>query len=163
MAENLVQQHCWTEAEVLQGCNVCWVENYTAGTGDKGKSYSTELCSLYRKLFRDRWLQRVGILRGETLPCMCVCVLMICLKKAMKVSLVSLGSQLWFRAGMCEENPPSPLISFISPGFWWWCPKQCPWDCTQDYALGLLPCHRGSSRISIWTWEIKMYFLSEIP
>lgn len=72
MAENLVQQHCWTEAEVLQGCNVCWVGNYTAGTGDKGKSYSTELCSLYRKLFRDRWLQRVGILRGETLPCVCV-------------------------------------------------------------------------------------------
>lgn len=73
------------------------------------------------------------------------------------------GSQLWLGAGTCEESPPSPLISLISPGLWWWCWKQCPWDWTPDYALGLLPYHRGSSRISIWTWEIKMYFLSEMP
>lgn len=169
MAENLVQQHCWTEAEVLQGCNVCWVGNYTAGTGDKGKSYSTQLCSLYRKLFRDRWLQRTAILRDETLPFPCVCVYACAhINEDLSQSFSGFpgqcsGSQLWLRSGMCEESPPSPLISLISPGFWWWCQKQCPWDCTQDYALGLLQYHRGSNRISVWTWEIKMYFLSGIP
>lgn len=57
--------------EFCKGCNVCWVGNYTAGTGDKGKI--TAQSSLYRKLFRDRWLQRTVILRDETLPFACVC------------------------------------------------------------------------------------------
>lgn len=157
MAENLVQQHCWTEAEVLQGCNVCWVGNYTAGTGDKGKSYSTELCSLYRKLFRDRWLQRVGILRGETLPC--VCVDDLSQKSNGSVSgfpgqpAVAQSRYVW------RESPMSPhlthqsrILAMMSKAM----------SCTLDSALGLLPCHRGSSRISIWTWQIKEYFLSEI-
>lgn len=108
MAQNLVQQHCWTEAGALQGCNVCWVGNYTAGTGDKGKSYSTELCSLYRKLFRDRWLQRIVILRDETLPFACVCVCRQTHRwrlsqKAMEVFLVSLGSAQAVSCGSEQE------------------------------------------------------------
>lgn len=113
MAQKLVQQHCWAEAGVLQGCNVCWVGNYTAGTGDKGKSYSTELCSLYRKLFRDRWLQRIVILRDETLPFPCVCagthVDEDLSQKAMKVFLVSLGSAQAVSCGTeqaCVERDP---------------------------------------------------------
>lgn len=109
MAENLVQQHCWTEAEVLQGCNVCWVGNYTAGTGDKGKSYSTELCSLYRKLFRDRWLQRTVILSDETLPFACVCVcLCVCLQAhvhtSIKICLKKQRKCFWFPWAVLRQS-----------------------------------------------------------
>lgn len=65
--------------------------------GTKGKV--TAQSSLYRKLFRDRWLQRTVILRDETLPFACVCagthrahIDEDLSQKAIKVFLVSLTS-----------------------------------------------------------------------
>lgn len=49
------------EAAVLQGCDVGCAEYDMAGTGEKGKSCSTELCPSVRKLLQGGWLKGTAL------------------------------------------------------------------------------------------------------